>query len=110
MTWLGMLPDMVTDNQIKIQSQLPEPSSTCWCLLAASFKLGLNLSLGTTLFVNTSVDTSSDSDLQDIIDILNYNKNKKRKFKPKIPATRNIKQRLHMITQSILNNLTVQPK
>ena len=60
-----MLPDMVTDNQVKIQSQLPEPSSTCWCLLAAFFKLGLNLSLGTTLFVNTSVDTSSDFDLQD---------------------------------------------
>ena len=51
-----MLPDLVNDNQIKIQSRLSEPSSTCcmlrcWCLLAAFFMaLGLNLSLGTTDF------------------------------------------------------------
>ena len=60
-------------------------------------------------FVSISVDTSNDPDLQDIIEMLNSNRNKKRKFKPKIPATRNIKQRLNMITQSILNILTVQP-
>ena len=59
--------------------------------------------------VSISVDTSNDPDLQDIIEMLNSNRNKKRKFKPKIPATRNIKQRLNMITQSILNILTVQP-
>ncbi|KAK4511024.1 uncharacterized protein ATC70_012229 [Mucor velutinosus] len=56
--------------------------------------------------------SDSDLDLQDIIDRLNTNKNKKRRFKPRAPATRNIKQRLtwiaHNITQTILDKINVQ--
>ena len=53
--------------------------------------------------------SDSDLDLQDIIERLNTNKNKKRRFKPRAPASRNIKQRLtwiaHNITQSILDKM-----
>jgi hypothetical protein len=53
--------------------------------------------------------SDSDLDLQDIIQRLNTNKNKKRRFKPRAPATRNIKQRLtwiaHNITQTILDKI-----
>jgi len=60
---------------------------------------------------NVRVEGHSDSDLdlQDIIERLNTNKNKKRRFKPRAPASRNIKQRLtwiaHNITQSILDKM-----
>ncbi|KAG1114485.1 hypothetical protein G6F42_014171 [Rhizopus arrhizus] len=51
--------------------------------------------------------SDSDLDLQDIIDRLNTNKNKKRRFKPRAPTSRNIKQRLtwivNNITQTILD-------
>ncbi|KAK4521733.1 uncharacterized protein ATC70_004268 [Mucor velutinosus] len=56
--------------------------------------------------------SDSDLDLQDIIDRLNTNKNKKRRFKARAPATRIIKQRLtwiaHNITQTILDKINVQ--
>ena len=56
--------------------------------------------------------SDSDLDLQDIIQRLNTNKNKKRTFKPRAPATRNIKQRLtwiaHNITQTILDKVHPQ--
>jgi hypothetical protein len=62
--------------------------------------------------VSTEGYSDSDLDLQDIIDRLNTNKNKKRRFKPIAPISRNIKQRLtwiaHKITQSILDK--VNPK
>ena len=51
--------------------------------------------------------SDSDLDLQDIVDRLNTNKNKKRRFKPRAPTSRNIKQRLtwivNNITQTILD-------
>jgi hypothetical protein len=111
-TKLSQTSSTKTKKFIDLASQLPPsnltPESSTTAMTKSSDVQG-RTSVSKGGDVNTSVDTSSDPDLQDIIDILNYNKNKKRKFKPKIPTTRNIKQRLHMITQSILNNLTVQP-
>ena len=63
--------------------------------------------IGNDKFVRVEGYSDSDLDLQDIIDRLNTNKNKKRRFKPRAPTSRNIKQRLtwivNNITQTILD-------
>ena len=55
--------------------------------------------------VSTQGYSDSDIDLQDLIQRLNTNKNKKRVFRPRAPTTRKIKQRLNLVTLNITSIL-----
>ena len=53
------------------------------------------------IVVSVDGETDDDYDLQDIIELLSSNRNKKRAFKPRIPKARNIKQRLNTILHKL---------
>ncbi|KAG1106818.1 hypothetical protein G6F42_016601 [Rhizopus arrhizus] len=111
------LPKILTHNDttqpakiVKLSSQLPTTTTTTNSSSSSDVQGRTFISKGGDVRVDTYSD--SDLDLQDIIQRLNTNKNKKRRFKPRAPASRNIKQRLtwiaHNITQTILDKVNRQ--